>query len=119
MEEALEIRDQGERDFALKCLTMGLLLQHEVTIGQSLIDFFLINPKRLAAIGESGTLIEVTQMPKANKDKKFVTKKKKGKKKKVLNKTGQRKQRQIEAMKASGYRWIILYRETLRKIMNV
>lgn len=113
-DDALDIEDDKERSFALACLSVGCLVQHEVSIADSVIDFLVINPQ----INNGGTLVEVTRMSKEDLDKKFIKKKKKGKKTKVLNTTGKRKKRQIEAMKSSGYRWTVMYGENLKKILT-
>jgi|GEM_PF-1983822 len=122
VEQAKTISSSSERNFALRCLAVGCLLYYQVPIGHSCIDFLVINPKahqHADLLEESyGILVEVTLLSRADKEKKTRQKVIKGKKKKLVNKTGLRKERQIQAMAISGYRWTILYEENMEKIMK-
>ncbi len=108
------LKNEGERLFAEACLTSGCVLFHPVQVGESEIDFWVINPKSQSP----GKLVEVTLEDEADLDKKTVTKKISGKKKKVPNKTGERKKRQIENMSESGHSWTILFRTHLENIRH-
>ena len=122
IEQAQELIDDSERYFALRCIAAGCLLWHEIPIDQSCIDFLVVNPKILAEgelpTYESGTLVEVTFLSVFDKDKKMKVVSKNGVKKKVLNETGKRKNNQIQAMRNSGHRWTILYKENLVKMLE-
>lgn len=119
-QEAEAITSQSEREFALRCLAVGCLLVHQVQVGMSTIDFLVINPRRRTETGAltEGKLVEVTLMSEDQKDKKFVKRHHKDKGHKTLNTTGQRKDRQIQAMEASGYSWTILYKESIRRLLR-
>ncbi len=115
-EDTKRLTNPTERAFALRCIAVGCIVFHEVRIGSSLIDFLVINP-RINRTGEhTGILVEVTRMRKAQKDVKAVRCPGKNNRKKRPNLTGKRKNRQIEAMAASGLRWTILYGENLDSI---
>ena len=111
--EALGIKDEGERAFALACLESDCLVFHQITVGQSKIDFFVLNPKNPST---EGKLVEVTLESKEDIDKKHIRKGKGRHAKKVINTTGMRKQRQIESMRTSGLPWTILCRNEINNL---
>jgi hypothetical protein len=112
-EEAVQINDLRERTFALACIKVGCEVYSQIPVGNSRIDFFVINPKN-----DRGKLVEITYESREDIYKKNLTVIKKGRKKRVPNNTGLRKQRQIESMKASGLPWTILCRDEMQKIEN-
>jgi len=115
--EAQEIECKTEREFALRCLAVGCFLVHQVPVGESVIDFLVINPRRAQeGVLPQGRLVEVTLMSKSQKDVKNVRRHPKDKHK-VRNTTGERKERQITAMKNSGYSWTILYKENIHQML--
>lgn len=123
LEQAKALKSDSERDFALRCLAVGCLLVHQIPVGSSVIDFLVINPKRYidSAIEPRGKLVEVTYFNKVSRSHRKSTQKKNTGTKEKKNRhkyqeTKARKNRQIEAMKASGYPWTILYSEQLTNI---
>lgn len=110
--KALEIVNEGERNFALACLEVGCDVYYQIPVGISNIDFLVVNPKA----NTEGKLVEITMEKKANIDKKFIKKKFGKSRKKIPNETGARKHRQIESMKESGHKWTILYDEEVRRL---
>ncbi len=123
LEQAKALKSASERDFALRCLAVGCLLVHQIPVGSSVIDFLVINPKRYAnaSVEPRGKLVEVTQLDESPRRQKNTASgrrksENKYKKKQKYIKTKARKNRQIEAMKASEYPWTILYSEQLINI---
>lgn len=92
--EARRIKDQYERDFALRVLAAGCVVFYQIPVGASVIDFLIINPKR--SDGSEGILVEITHSEKMTA----------------------RKYRQKEAMIASGMKSVLLMRENLNKIFS-
>jgi hypothetical protein len=118
--DALAIASDSERIFALKCLAVGCKVWYQVLVGHSIIDFLVVNPKRPDNHSKKGTLVEVTLLKKEHAYQKCLKKLIRGKKNRTVpNTTGQRKQRQIEAMQASGYHWTILYHHNLRSLQQL
>ena len=111
--EALSIKDQGERDFALACIEVGCLLYTQIPVGNSRIDFLVVNPKNPSS---KGKLVEVTYEKRADIEKKHIKKGKGHQAKKVINTTGMRKLRQIDRMKNSGLPWTILCGEEMENL---
>jgi hypothetical protein len=111
-EEAYGITDEAEKIFALRCLEKGILLYHQVEVGNSVIDFLVVNPKAVSP----GKIVEVTMQKKEDLEKKTVTIGEGKNKRTVPNKTGFRKQRQIESMKQSGWNWTILMNEEMKRL---
>ncbi|HEX9008200.1 MAG TPA: hypothetical protein VF837_02990 [Patescibacteria group bacterium] len=112
-EDARGIKDEGERAFALACLEADCLVFHQIVVGQSKIDFFVLNPKNPST---EGKLVEVTLESKEDIEKKHIRKGKGRHAKKVINTTGMRKQRQIESMRSSGLPWTILCRNEVENL---
>jgi len=112
--EALNIQNEGERLFALACISVGVEVYSQIPVGISNIDFFVVNPKAFTV----GKLVEVTMEKKEDLDKKFVTIEKCGVKRRVLNTTGPRKKRQMESMKQSGHKWTILFDREVNNLRN-
>jgi hypothetical protein len=119
IEQAMEIKDEGERVFALSCIAVGCNLQHQISVGDSIIDFLVVNPKKPPHLENKGTLVEVTLMPKEDIDKRTLLRKIKGKKRRVINKTGFRKKRQEKSMTESDYQWTMLYRENILNLLQI
>ena len=118
LERAELIEEISKRIFALKCISVGCLVQEEIAVGHSIIDFLVINPKRLEHEETLGKLVEVTMMSKLDLMKNKVHRRVNGRKRRVLNKSGIRKQRQIESMIQSEYPWTILYGEHIGNIVD-
>lgn len=87
-------------------------MAYQIPIGQSIIDFLVINPKRYGSdkVKPRGKLVEVTYIDEVEKE--YVSEKRK----RIHQEMRARKLRQVEAMKASGYPWTILYFEQLENI---
>ena len=102
MEEALELKSDSERYFAVACLRVDCYVYYQIAIENSVIDFLVINP-RLPKGHRTGKLVEVTMMDRSEL---FL----------VDNRTSQRKQHQIENMKGSGLASTILYRKEMEKL---
>ena len=75
-ELAGEIKNQGEKAFALACLEVGCEVYYQIPVGDSNIDFRVINPKA----NNRGKLVEITMEKRKDVEKKFVQKTKNGKK---------------------------------------
>lgn len=103
--EASSLENEGEMLFALACIEKGCEIYYEISVGCSKIDFFVVNPRAYSA----GKLVEVTMEKKEDLDKLIVTREKNGVIVEEVNKTGFRKNRQIENMKQSGHKWTILF----------
>ncbi len=116
LDDAQKITSESERVFALRCLAVGCVLYYQVPVGHSVIDFLVENPK---VPQSSGTLVEVTLMDKEWLHKKRLKKLgKHTKTKRKNNVTGKRKERQIQSMKDSGWRWTILYKNNIAAIVS-
>lgn len=101
LEEALGIKSESERYFAVACLEVGCILYYQIAIDRSIIDFLVINP-RIPKTRRVGKLVEVTLMWREELNRK--------------NRTGLRKQHQIANMKESGLAWTILYRGEIERL---
>lgn len=128
--DARKIKDDAERSFALLCLSVGLLLKHQIPVGDSTIDFLVVNPK---SKNKKGKLVEITMC------KKDVLKEKEqnngsyiqspnltyggyaknisGQKFNTVKNIG-RKARQLKRMQDSGYAHTMLFRNTMEKILQ-
>lgn len=125
--DARKIKDQAERSFALLCLAYGLILKHQIPVGDSVIDFLVINPK---SKNKKGKLVEITL---CNAD---VLKEKtpnnppfddhtyggyakniSGQNFNTVKNIG-RKARQLKRMQDSGYAHTMLFRNTMEKILQ-
>lgn len=116
LEQAKQLPSESERLFAVRCILAGCILEHQISVGSSVIDFLVHNPKRKKG---SGKLVEVSLLKRAGQDGFQKTSKKKRKKKRIRERksdTLQRKQRQIAAMQASGLPWTILYNEHIIRL---
>jgi hypothetical protein len=109
-EWAEELKNQGERDFALACLEVGCEVYYQIAVGDSMIDFYVVNPKTKT----EGKLVEVT-MEKRLIWKKYIHKVWRSEKK-VVNTTGLRKQRQLDSMMQSGHKWTMLFDEEVSNL---
>lgn len=114
-EQASAIPSPTERLFALRVLEVGCEIAHQIPVGDSTIDFFIINPKNPRS---EGRLVETTQMSREQMCQNTITKKVKGKKRRVANDTGRRKKRQEAAMESSGLPWTIMFGDNLNKIFK-
>ena len=114
---AEKLRYQGEKDFALACLEVGCEVYYQIPIGDSKIDFYVVNPKA----NTGGKLVEVTMEKRDELKKRYIQKGRGVQKKRVINATGLRKQRQLDSMRQSGHKWTVLFNEeigNLRKKRN-
>ena len=109
---AEKLRNQGEKDFALACLEVGCEVYYQIPIGDSKIDFYVVNPKA----NTGGKLVEVTMEKRTDLRKRYIQRGRGGQKKRVINATGLRKQRQMDNMKQSGYRWTMLFSEEVSNL---
>ena len=110
--EASVLENEGERLFAEACLEVGCEVYYGIQVGNSKIDFFVINPHAYS----QGKLVEVTMERKEELDKMIVTRIRNGVKTEEVNKTGFRKNRQIENMKESGHKWTILFDSEVKNL---
>lgn len=112
LEEALKLPSESERLFAVRCILVGCILEHQVPVGSSVIDFLVRNPKR---IDSDGKLVEVTLLDRVQQGgssgKSRRNRRKAQRNRRKNSGTVERKQRQIVAMQASGLPWTILYNE--------
>ncbi len=87
-EQALAIPNPTERLFALRVLEAGCEIAHQIPIGDSVIDFLVVNPNNPRS---QGKLVETTLMMREQMDQNTIAKMVKGKKRRVTNDTGKRK----------------------------
>lgn len=106
-ETALCLCNASERDFALRALNVGCEVYYSIPVGNSLIDFYVVNPKRKEEDG--GIIVEVTELLKEDLQAGTTTC--------VSSRTAQRKKRQIEAMVATGRKYVVLFGENLIRML--
>lgn len=125
--DARKIKDEAERSFALLCLAHGLILKHQIPVGDSVIDFLVINPK---SKNKKGKLVEVTlcnaDVLKEKIPKNLVSQEDTyGSYAKDISdhsfdqvKNRGRKARQLKRMQNSGFHYTMLFRITMEKIIQ-